>query len=47
MQNGKGDNYRKVDQDKWDDGWDSIVWNKDKKQDKKDKDKEQKDDEER
>ncbi len=42
MQNGKGDNYRKVNQDKWDDGWDFIVWNKDKpKQDKKDK--EQKD----
>ena len=41
MQNGKGGEYRKVDHAKWDDGWASIVWNKDKKQDKKDE--EQKD----
>jgi len=45
MQNGKGDDYRKVDRVKWNAGWNHIVWNKDKKQDKKDK--EQKDDKER
>ena len=35
---GKGDNYRKVDQKKWDEGWESAFGKKTKK--KKDKDNE-------
>jgi len=35
LSNGKGDGYRKVDRDKFDDNYDAIEWKSDKKQVKK------------